>query len=643
MKVIGDDDIRGWQASARTLTEVAHGFTAKGVSSQSLERTAGMPLHLSFVTSQLAHERGGELPRDALDSLPFYSLCKGLFLPLSSMSPDKVRWLFGIEALPPPDAHGKEELLVTFFGKPIGLSLEQKLACVLGDPFRGKRGTFRRDSLLRLLMGTQLISRRALLDRLAVVGDPAVLFAESRPRLREEPPLTAAEVLETMRLVRQDRREARFEILRSVLSRCGRLEAFFFAKLLLRKAGFGFDYQGPLLARAMAEQFQVSPDEVSHAMALTDSFHVAGVLEREGRAGLLRIQLKPLVPVRPALAGGFADDLERFPVWVERKYDGVRLILHKSTDRTGAVLCGAYTRRGNDWLELVAGLDATIRMLPASSCILDGELHGSLLDPYGGARPAAVYEVFSALQGDRALPVTLRYAAFDVLYHNGADLTSLALQDRRRHLEALIAPLRAYPTAVPLSLAEGQLASTREDVNRLYQHFRRQGYEGIIAKDLSRPYLLNARDPTWAKKKPEITLDLVLLGAVFAVTSKENAGLFGSYVIGARLPDGGFEDVGDVAGTDRVRDAEIQQEIMREGLLTGRRIERASASGTRPGVELAPAIVATVKFSGITVDRPTGKLALRDPKLVHLRSDKSPLEADTTTAIEKLHLKQRMG
>lgn len=643
MKRIDDEDIRRWQASAETLTEVAHGFSATSVSQAALEHTAGMPHHLAFVAAKLARDHEGELPADALDSIPFYSLCKGLLLPLSSMAPEKARWLFGLEIEPPPDARAKEELLLTFFEKPVGLSLVQKLACVLGDAFRGKRSTFRRDSLLRLLMGVQLVSRRALLDRLAAVGDPAVLFAECRPRLKEEPPLTSAEVLETLRYVREDRREARFEILRSLLERCGKLEAFFLAKLLLRRAGFGFDYQGPLLARAMAEPFGVSPDEVLHAMALTDPFHVASVLEEEGRAGLHSIQLKPLVPLRPALAGGFADELTRFPVWVERKYDGIRMLLHKSTDRTGAILCGAYTRRGNDWLELVAGLDATIRALPASSCIVDGELYGTVLDSYGGARQAAVYEVYSALQGERAQPITLRYAAFDVLYLNGADLTSLPLSERRRHLEALVGPLTRMPTPVPVSMADGQLASSREDLNRLYQHFRRQGYEGVIAKDLSRPYLLNARDPTWAKKKPELTLDLVLLGAVFAVTSKENVGMFGSYVIGARRPEGGFEDVGDVAGLDRVRDAEIQHEIMREGLLTGRRIERPSASGARPGVELAPSIVVTVKFSGITVDRPTGKLALRDPKLVHIRSDKSALEADTTAAIEKLHLKQRMG
>ena len=38
------------------------------------------------------------------------------------------------------------------------------------------------------------------------------------------------------------------------------------------------------------------------------------------------------------LAGGTVDEIEEFPVWVERKYDGIRLMLHKSTDARGSVL-----------------------------------------------------------------------------------------------------------------------------------------------------------------------------------------------------------------------------------------------------------------------------------------------------------------
>ena len=105
-----------------------------------------------------------------------------------------------------------------------------------------------------------------------------------------------------------------------------------------------------------------------------------------------------------------------------------------------------------------------------------------------------------------------------------------------------------------LHMSEGQLAEGPHDLKRLYEHFRRQGYEGIIAKRLDAPYRLAARDPDWRKRKPALTLDLALLGAVFSVTQKDKAGMFGSFVLGARNEDGGYTDVGDVQGLDAVRD-----------------------------------------------------------------------------------------
>jgi len=284
----------------------------------------------------------------------------------------------------------------------------------------------------------------------------------------------------------------------------------------------------------------------------------------------------------------------------------------------------------------------TIRALPARNAIVDGELHGTVFD-LEGVRPASVYEVHAYLQGDRSVPVSLKFAAFDVIYVNGQDLTALSLAERRQRLGMLLAPIVSQPFPVPVSMSEGQLAESREDVNRLFFHFRAQGYEGVITKDLAGPYRLAERDPSWLKRKPEVTLDLVLIGAVFAVTTKENTGTFGSYVIAARKPDGSFEDVGDVAGLDRARDLEIQGEIMRDGLATGRRIERPSASGLRSGMELWPSIVVTVKFEGIARDTVTGVLALRGPKVAQIRADKPASEADTKQAIEALYLRQRVG
>jgi DNA ligase-1 len=247
------------------------------------------------------------------------------------------------------------------------------------------------------------------------------------------------------------------------------------------------------------------------------------------------------------------------------------------------------------------------------------------------------------MQGDKGTAVNLKFAAFDLLYWNGRDWTGATLAERRNQLAALTATTSMMQVPVPISMSEGQLAQTKDDLNRLYAHFRAQGYEGIIAKDLEGTYKLSERDPTWLKRKPELTIDLVLLGAVLAVTEKTNAGTFGSYVIAARAPDGSFQDVGDVAGLDRERDMQIQQEIAREGLLTGKRIERKSASGVRPGFELRPSIVVTVKFEGIAREMQTGKLALRDPKVAMIRADKSAEEADTVQFIEEIYLRQRVG
>jgi DNA ligase-1 len=635
--IVQPGEIQSWYADQGAIS----GIGRKRMDSEYVERLLARPLHLGFVLDKLSEER--EVDAAALDSIPFFSLCHGLFLPLSGLAPERVARLFGVAAPPPLTAAAREEVLRAFVAKEVGLSLDQKLACILGDPFFGKAATLRRDSLLRLLSSVSLISRRDLLDRLPVAGEVAVLFSEQRPRLREEPPLTAGEVLETLRLVPEQGRTVQFQLLRSLLERMGKLEAYFLAKLILRKAGFGFDYQGPLLARILASPYGADPGQVAHAIALTSAFHVARVLHEGGAAALQKIHVQPLVPIRPALASTGNEEVKKLPAWVERKYDGIRLMLHKSTDARGSVVCGAYTRNRNDWLELVRGLDAEIRLLPCRSAIVDGELHGTVLD-LEGPRPATVYDVHTTLQGTRQPPAALRFAAFDLVFLDGHDLTALPLRERRQRLAALLAPVVGLALPVPLSLSEGQLASNKDDVNRLYHHYRAQGYEGILAKDLEGPYLMGERDPSWVKRKPEITLDLVLLGAVLAVTTKENVGQFGSYAIGARVPRGpGFEDVGDVAGVDRAREAEIAAEILEGGLLTGRRIERPSASGVRPGVELKPSIVVTVRFEGVVRDNVSKRLSLRDPKLVAIRADKQPAEADSTEEIEAVFLRQRMG
>jgi hypothetical protein len=223
-------DVRAWLREAPTMSEYLHTIGSRRPDPHYLEDNLGLPFHLRFVLEHLTDEHlepvgSGDLPPDTLASIPFYSLCKGLLLPLSGLSPERVGAIFGVAVAPPPDAAGREQLVEKLFGLECGLSLVQKMACVLGDPFRGRKSTFRRDSLIRLLQSMQLTPRRVTLDRLAQVGDVAILFAENRSELTVEPQLTAAEVLETLRFLPDARRTVKFDILRSLIARCGKLEA----------------------------------------------------------------------------------------------------------------------------------------------------------------------------------------------------------------------------------------------------------------------------------------------------------------------------------------------------------------------------------------------------------------------------------
>ena len=114
-------------------------------------------------------------------------------------------------------------------------------------------------------------------------------------------------------------------------------------------------------------------------------------------------------------------------------------------------VCEAIAREGliprKDWLELVPGLDASIRSIPAKNAIVDGELYGTVLEGEG-ARPASVYELYAVLQGERRA-VNIRFGAFDLVYLNGRDLTSLPLSERRKWLTTLLQPMSGPPSNRP--------------------------------------------------------------------------------------------------------------------------------------------------------------------------------------------------
>lgn len=595
-----------------------------------------LPISLEFA-SRVALDLDPQAGDGALDSLPFYSLCRGLYLPLLGWAPQRERAAFGTET--PHAGAAREALLLRFFERAeIGLSTLEKTMFFLADPFRDRAPAISEEVILGLLAAQSGRLMPELRRDLVRSGGLPLLAAELVSHERSTPPLSSREVILCLSELFRLKPARRRAVVADLLKRCGRLERFCLCGLLLGKLHLAWSQRTGALVTLLAERWGVAREDLETASGLRDLFSLVTLVETEGPAGLRKIVLQPLIPFRPALAQSLGDGL-RFPAWAECKYDGIRLLLHKQLDPTGRVQGAAYTRKRHDWSELIPGLPQLLQFLPARSVILDGELHGSTLSEQGVPRPATVYEVHQRIRGEGF--VNLRYVVFDILYIDGQDVTSKPFEERRALLERLVAPLQALPMALPLQLSQGGRVDNQEQMAKLYNQYRRQGHEGLMIKILDAGYGLNQRTPAWLKKKPALTLELALTGAFWG--EKHGQRVFDSYTVSC-LHDDKLEIVGTVAGVDQLQTQQIVAEISRQQLFTARTLEHRGNERVASGVELSPYIVVSVTFEAVIKDSTTEEISLRGPRITALRSGEiSVREVARWADLEKLALRDRLA
>jgi bifunctional non-homologous end joining protein LigD len=274
------------------------------------------------------------------------------------------------------------------------------------------------------------------------------------------------------------------------------------------------------------------------------------------------------------------------PEWVfERKLDGIRCLAVKDGGRTRL-----YSRNElslNDrYPPLAAALDAD----PADGFVIDGEAVTFVdgRDRFGGGENAQ-----------------LLYYVFDVLFVDGRDLRPLALEERRAALEHLLGwqdPLRVTEQVT------GDGAALLADACR-------DGWEGLIAKRLGRPYV-STRSRDWLKLKCTAEQELVIGGFTAPRGSRTDLGaLLVGHFEDDRLRYAGKVGTGFTRAT--LRDlSERLAPLVRE---TSPFEPEKAIPKTATWVE--PDLVAQIAFMEWTGD---GRL--RHPSFLGLRFDKSPRE-----------------
>ncbi|MFX0092004.1 MAG: hypothetical protein ACFFBD_09595, partial [Candidatus Hodarchaeota archaeon] len=378
--------------------------------------------------------------------------------------------------------------------------------------------------------------------------------------------------------------------------------------------------------------------------AIIDPFGIAGIIHEKGIEGLKEVSIRPLIPLRPALAVTAPDTrkMSGFPLWVEAKYDGLRIMFHKE-----GTMFGVYTRGRNDWTDAHAGFKQLAHLLPVQKCILDGELYGTILTAEGSSRPSTVYELYRYLLGGESLPISLKYAIFDVLYLDGKSLINESWQTRYKYLKQIVTPFLTlmFPTTIQVELAQGSFAKDSKEVSSLFQRFIQNGYKGVVIKKPNINYEPGKRTHGWMKKKRESTIDLVVTGVYTSSGRRAERTPFSSIKVSAIDPDTGeLVDIASTAMLGEVLAGQLSQRILTENLL-GEQIVRDSQKHDAVGWALQPKIVVTISFEDIVKSSGRRGYSLRNPKIHAIRADEDKTIDELTTLqdLEELFFEKTLG
>jgi bifunctional non-homologous end joining protein LigD len=274
--------------------------------------------------------------------------------------------------------------------------------------------------------------------------------------------------------------------------------------------------------------------------------------------------------------------------WVyEEKYDGYRILAYKEGKKVTLL-----SRNDKDRTSTFSAIAAAIETLPARSLLLDGEVV---------AFDKKLVSRFQLLQQGQ---VPYVYAVFDCLYRDGKDLRNEAL------------PARRAAVGEAIGETERLFASRRLAANGLeaFRDAKKKGYEGLVAKDASAPYI-EGRSTKWLKVKVHQEEEFVIVGFTPPAGSRTH---FGALLLGAyRGKD--LLYVGKVGTGFTHATLNSLHEKLRP---LARKIPPVANPPREKGaVWVAPTLVAQVAFHEWTADE-----RLRQPVYLGLRDDKKAAE-----------------
>ncbi len=422
---------------------------------------------------------------------------------------------------------------------------------------------------------------------------------------------------------------SKLPILVKALEMCTAVEGKYLVKIITGDLRIGL--KEGLVEEAIARAFEKPADAVRRANLL-----VGDIGETAKLAGQNRLEQATITPFRPVklmlaspeeTAAGVWGRMHRIesspnesepatnPIWLEDKYDGVRCQAHKA----GAHVA-LYSRDLKDITATFQDVADGMRSV-SGDFILDGEMlamRGESVLPF-----ADLQKRLGRREADLFMreEVPISFVTFDLLWMNGESYLARPLTDRRAALERLAAGSRGF------RLARITQVNSEEEIEQAFDAARARGNEGLMIKDPKSLYLPGRRGLAWLKlKKALATLDCAVVGAEYGHGKRSK--MLSDYTFSVWDENRGqLVIIGKAySGLTDLEIAELTKHFSAKAI---RRHGRY--------FEVEPDTVLEIAFGKIQEsDRHDSGLAMRFPRIVRIRTDKTVKEIDTLATARKL-------
>lgn len=440
--------------------------------------------------------------------------------------------------------------------------------------------------------------------------------------------------------------EGKISLLADLLRGTDALSARYIARIPLDKLRLGFSDMTILDALSWMEAGNKSlrPRLEAAYNVRPDISYIAQTVKTDGIKGLAHVHVKIGAPILASLCARLpnADEMikKMGQVAVEPKFDGVRVSIHF---KRGSFV-SSFSRNLENTSAMFPELKEIGRELAAGEVILDSEAVG-----YDAAhdRPIPFQETVTRKRKhgitESAKSTPLKFFVFDILYKNGKELLSEPLSARRKILEATL----KHPHH--LILSPQIVTRDANEIRRYHDEQIKKGLEGAVVKKWDSVYEPGRTGYHWVKFKQEEgktgkltdTIDAVIMGYYRGEGKRSGFGI-GAFLVGVVRGDNIVTVTKIGTGVSDELWKEIRKRLNDIKVSERPKVYKDVNKMLIPDVWVAPKIVVELAGDDLTKSPTHGAgIAVRFPRLVHLRDDKSPHQATTVAELTTMYKNQR--